>query len=260
MNPLAQAAVLAVGLFVALVVAQFVGLGLGRRRLARLGKDETSGFGAVDGAVFALLGLLIAFTFTGASSRFDHRRHLIVEQVNALSTAWMRIDLLPAADQEPIRDLLRRYIAGVAAGGAASREPERLAALIAELRGLEAEIWRRAVESADRDGRPQVASLLLPALNQSFDLSNSRLSATRIKVAPGVMALLIGLALLAGLLAGHAQAVHKRADALHVLVFAALLALTLYFIIDFEHPRLGQITIDASDLFLAELLNSLGPP
>lgn len=260
MNPLAQAAVLAVSLFLALVLAQFVGLWLGRRRLARLGKEDAGGFGAVDGAVFALLGLLIAFTFTGASSRFDHRRHLIVEQVNALGTAWLRIDLLPAADRGPIRDLMRRYIAGVAAGGTASRDPERLAALVAELRGLEADIWQKAVESADRDGRPQVASLLLPALNQSFDLSNSRLSTTRLKVAPGVMGLLIGLAVLAGLLAGHGQAANKRPDALHILIFAGLLSLTLYFIIDFEHPRLGQITVDASDQFLAELLANLDRP
>lgn len=254
MNPLAQAAVLAAGLFLALILAQIMGLWIGRRRLARLTKEETAGFGAVDGAVFARLGLLIAFTFTGAASRFEHRRDLIVQQVNALGTTWMRIDLLPPADQAPIRGLFRQYVAGLVAAGAVSTDPERLPALVATMRGLEAEIWSKSVESTMRDGRPQVASLLLPPMNESFDLTNSRFAASRIKGHQAVITLLVGFAVLAGLLAGHAQAANSRPDPLHMVVFAALLSFTLYFILDFEYPRLGQITVDACDAFLAELL------
>jgi hypothetical protein len=47
----------------------------------------------VEGAVFGLLGLLIAFTFSGAASRFDDRRALIVEEANDIGTAWLRVAL-----------------------------------------------------------------------------------------------------------------------------------------------------------------------
>ncbi|MFZ0792091.1 MAG: DUF4239 domain-containing protein [Chromatiaceae bacterium] len=257
MNPLVQSAILALGLFVALIAAQFIGRWLGGRRLARLGKEDAAGQGAVQGAVFAMLGLLIAFTFTGASSRFDHRRDLIVEQVNAISTAWMRLDLLPAADRAAIQQGLRDYVDGLGQAVKLTKEPKRFQDAVGRLRTLENEIWGRTVEAANRDGRPQVASLVLPPLNESFDLSTSRLAAGRIHVHTGIVALLVGLAVLAGLLAGHGQAPARRPDLLHMLIFAALLSLTLYFIMDFEYPRLGMVTIDTSDQLFAELRASM---
>src|SRR5215510_4984847 len=62
------------------------------------------------GAVFALLGLLIAFTFSGAASRFDARRQLVVEEANAIGTAYLRLDLLPAHTQPPLRESFRQYL------------------------------------------------------------------------------------------------------------------------------------------------------
>jgi hypothetical protein len=100
-----SAILFAAGLFVGMILLLETGRRLGR---CRQGKDEEgarAGLGAVEGAVFALMGLLIAFTFSGAASRFDARRQLIVEEANALSTAWLRLDMLPSAAQPELRDL-----------------------------------------------------------------------------------------------------------------------------------------------------------
>jgi len=43
--------------------------------------------GVIDGAIFARLGLLVAFTFSGAAARFEARRHLLVEEANDIGTA-----------------------------------------------------------------------------------------------------------------------------------------------------------------------------
>jgi len=67
-----------------------------------------AGAGAVEGSVFGLLGLLIAFTFSGAAFRFDARRQLAVEETNAIGTAYLRLDLLPADKQPALRDSFRR--------------------------------------------------------------------------------------------------------------------------------------------------------
>jgi len=50
------------------------------------------GIGAMEGAVFALLGLL-GFSYSGATSRLEARRNLIVQEANAIGTAYLRIDL-----------------------------------------------------------------------------------------------------------------------------------------------------------------------
>src|SRR5207344_161666 len=65
-----------------------------RKRRGVLGTDGSSGFGAVEGAVFALFGLMVAFSFSGAVSRFDSRRALITEEANDIGTAYLRIELL----------------------------------------------------------------------------------------------------------------------------------------------------------------------
>src|SRR5580765_2631324 len=102
----------------ALTFALFLGmllfLEIGRRAAIRRSHDDSAaaaeGIGAVDGAVFAVLGLLIAFTFSGASARFDARRQLIVEETNNIGTAYLRIDVLPAEAQPALRESFKRYL------------------------------------------------------------------------------------------------------------------------------------------------------
>ena len=69
-----------------------------------------AGLNALDGAVFALMGLLIAFTFSGAASRFEVRRALIVQETNDIGTAYLRLDLLPADAQPALRQDFRDYV------------------------------------------------------------------------------------------------------------------------------------------------------
>src|ERR1700730_10378466 len=65
--------------------------------------------GAIEGAIFALFGLLLAFTFSGAIARYDTHRQLIVEESNDIFTAYLRLDLLPPAAQPALRQLFRDY-------------------------------------------------------------------------------------------------------------------------------------------------------
>src|SRR5271168_2075126 len=67
--------------------------------------------GAVESAVLALFGLLLAFTFSGAVSRYDAHRQLLIQETNAISTAYDRIDLVAPAEQPKLRQLFRDYTA-----------------------------------------------------------------------------------------------------------------------------------------------------
>jgi hypothetical protein len=97
------------GLFLGMLLFLEIGRRIGVRRMKDDSEAGAEGIGAVDGAVFAVLGLLIAFTFSGATARFDSRRQLIVEETNDIGTAYRRLDLLPAHAQPALRDSFRRY-------------------------------------------------------------------------------------------------------------------------------------------------------
>src|SRR5947209_3690284 len=85
---------------------------IGRRAGVRRGNDPAIAGAAavVDAAIFGLLGLLLAFTVSGAASRFDARRQLVVEESNDIGTAYLRLDLLPAAAQPELRNAFRDYV------------------------------------------------------------------------------------------------------------------------------------------------------
>src|ERR1043165_5018975 len=109
-DPAAFGGVIAVAMFLGILVALRLGRWIGRRSIARHGAAGLSNVSSLETAVFALLGLLIAFTFSGALTRFDARRAQAVDEANAIGTAWLRVDLLPAAAQPRMRELMRSYV------------------------------------------------------------------------------------------------------------------------------------------------------
>src|SRR5262245_36707693 len=89
--------------FFAVLAAMEWGWRIGRGRISHDGEASSAGTGTIDGAIFGLMGLLIAFSFSGAASRFDGRRHLILEESNTIGTAYLRLDLLPAEAQAALK-------------------------------------------------------------------------------------------------------------------------------------------------------------
>ena len=100
---------------------------------------------AIEGAIFALFGLLLAFTFSGAAARYDTHRELMVEETNAIGTAYLRLDLLPPAAQPALRQLFRDY---------ATSRLHLYDAVADEVspvtEHLQREIWQQSVAAASR--------------------------------------------------------------------------------------------------------------
>jgi hypothetical protein len=239
-------------------------LEIGRRIAVRRMKQDSGtageGVGAVDGAVFALLGLLIAFTFSGASSRFDTRRQLIVEETNDIGTAYLRLDLLPADAQPALRESFRRYLD--ARIDVYRKLPDLAAAKehLAKANELQTQIWRQAVAASRAEGAlPAAPVLLLPALNAMIDITTTRTMATLMHPPAVVFVMLFGLALAASLLAGYGMTGNRVRSWLHMLGFALVMAFAVYVILDIEYPRLGLIRVDAFDQALVDLRASMNP-
>jgi hypothetical protein len=257
MNHAFLAFAIALGLLAGMLLFLEMGRRLATQRL-KDAKGSAEGVTAVDGAVFGLLGLLIAFTFSGASARFDTRRQLIVEETNAIGTAYLRLDLLPAAAQPPLRDSFRRYLDSRLA--VYQKLPDIAAAKreLAESNRLQREIWREAVYALRaEDAPPAAAILLLSALNAMIDITTTRTMATQMHPPKVVFVMLVGLALAASLLAGYGMTGSKMRSWFHMLGFALAIATAVYVILDLEYPRLGLIRVDAFDQALVDLRESM---
>jgi hypothetical protein len=236
-----------------------IGRRLGMRRLARDPDSAQASTGAIDGAVFGLLGLLIAFTFSGAGSRYDTRRSMIVQEANAIGTAWLRLDLLPVAAQPPLREKFRNYLD---ARLAVFRKIPDLAAVKAEYdraNALQSDIWSLAIAACRDSGSQPVTMLLLPSLNEMFDTATSR-TAGALEHPPMIIYAMLGALLLAGaLLAGVGLGVGKVRNWFHAIAFVLVMTLTVYVILDFEFPRVGIIRIHGFEQVLIDLRQSMNP-
>lgn len=205
-----------------------------------------------------MLGLLLAFSFSGAASRFEDRRHLITQEANAIGTAYLRLDLLPQDAQPGMRDLFRRYVVARLETYRHAEDAAATSASLAEDAALQGEIWRRAVAGTTRPGMPtQPAMLLLPALNEMIDITTTRVMATRNHPPPVVFLMLVALGLVSALLVGYGTSVNRQRTWLHTLAFAVILAVTTCVIVDLELPRIGFIRVDAADRILGELRDSM---
>jgi hypothetical protein len=247
-----------VALFLGMLLFTEAGRRIGVARLAHDPEGLAKGAGAAEGAVFALLGLLIAFTFSGAAARFEGRRHLVTEEANDIGTAYLRLDLLPAEAQPELRTLFRRYTEVRSTTYQDASNWAVTSARLAEGTALQEEIWTRALSATRRPEAPSQASmLLLPALNAMIDITTTRAMATRNHPPLIVFLLLVGLSLIGALMVGYGISANKHRTWFHTVAFAGIMALTIYVIVDLEFPNVGLIRVDSADQVLVDLRKSM---
>lgn len=254
MNPATWAVTLSVSVFLGMVACLEVGFRIGRRTSRTSPELAHEGIGVLEAAVFALLGLLLGFSFAGSTSRLDNRRQLIVEEANAIGTAYLRLDLLTANDQPEMRRLFREYLDARLHMNDVPSEKER-EQWMARAEQIQQEIWVRAVNASRADEK--TALLLLPSVNGMIDLTTTRMVAARTHMPMLIFALLTCVALLSGVLAGYAMSKRTKRSWLHVFLYAVVVATTIYTILDLDFPRYGLIRVDAADTALRQLRGSI---
>jgi hypothetical protein len=247
-----RAGLVAAGLFLALLASLELGRRWGRMRVAREPDALREGIGGVEGAVYSLLGLLVAFSFSAAAIRFEARRDLIVKEANAIGTAYLRLDLLAVPARDGLREKMRRYVDSRIATFKKVPDEEAVRAELARSFALQGEIWTEAIEAAKAAGNPALI-VLPPALNDMIDITTTRLAAMRAHTPNLIFATLMIVALVSGLLVGYATAASPTRRRLHTVAYAGVIALALYVILDLEYPRLGLIRVDDFDLLLEDV-------
>jgi hypothetical protein len=252
-------AVLIAGAF---FVSSLLLLNYGRQLGLRYLKEETgnmAGLATVEGAVFALIGLLLAFTISGALQRFDDRRQLVIQEANAASTAHDRLALFEGDVGRDLQNKLKDY---VQARIDLYRMPHDYSLLKrTEFFSQEQEdnilsfknrLWNAAVGACPQSSFRPACAQALPAVANLFEVARLRLGAAEKHPPQVVYVMLFGLGLGGSLLAGFGMAAAKSRSWIHMLIFAGTLTVTLYTLTDMEYPRLGLIRIENFDHFLVD--------
>jgi hypothetical protein len=235
--------------FVALLVALFCALELGYRSGLRASQDQDarSGgqVGAIQGALLGLLGLLLAFSFSAAGTRFLERQDLITEEANAIGTSYLRTDLLPEPQRSELRSLLKRYTehrieVATHFGGGWNPVP------LAEAEALHGEIWR-ATMAGIAERRETLLALVNP-INEVIDLHTVRVAAAKKRIPKLVLALLVACSMLSIAVIGYGCGMGGRRRAPMTVPLAAIIAASLWITFDLDNPRRGLLQLSDAPL------------
>lgn len=249
--------------FISSLILLNYGRQLGLRYMEKEGVGSMSGLPTIEGAVFGLVGLLLAFTISGALQRFDKRRQLIVQEANAIATAYDRLALF----QGNARDLQAGLKDYTTARIELYRIPENFS--LWQRREQEApeqqlkihefkdKLWDATVAACPQANYPPPCSLALIALSSVFEVARLREGAAEKHPPQIVYIMLFGLGLGGSLLAGFAMAPAGARSEIHMVIFAATLAITLYVVTDMEFPRLGLIRLGGFDHFLVDVYEQM---
>jgi hypothetical protein len=251
------AALIAGGLCVGAIVLMEGGRRIGLRRLAQDPEGVRAGVGAIEGAIFGLMGLLLAFSFSVAASRFDARRQLVVEETNAIGTAYLRLNLLSSNRSPALKKLFCQYVDARLDAYKKFPDTEAVRKGLAKATALQDKIWNDAVAATREEGYQPATMLLLPSLNEMIDITTTRSMAAQTHPPVVIFMMLSALLLISSFLAGVGMAGGKTRSWVHILGFAVITAVTMYVILDLEYPRLGLIRLDAFDQALVELRQSM---
>jgi hypothetical protein len=250
----------AVALFLGMLVCMEIGRRYGLRQSRRTGESSRAGIGAVDAAVYSLLALLIGFVFSGAAGRFDKRREMVTHQVNAISTAWDRIDLLAPHQQPAVRAELRNFVDALSEAydhPAGSREERRARR---ELDDTRERLWSDVIRFSMTPDGEKARVLIIPSINELFDATDQEQMAQHIHPPTFIYGMLVLIALATAVFAGYSMSAAPKRNWLIMAGAAGSIAVALFVSMELESPRQGWIRIDSMNVLLAQVRSEMAPP
>ncbi|MFT5351443.1 MAG: hypothetical protein ACI9MF_002266 [Gammaproteobacteria bacterium] len=240
--PLWLVAIILVLLFMAALESGFW-LGLRKYRINKNAEKTVRG-DVTLGSMLALLGLILAFTYAFSLSRADHRKDAIVNEVNAINTAFLRADLAAEPGRSELRNRLLDYARTRLVTAEMVSTQDALQDTIA--RSLEAQsyLWYATKEVMQGDVPWPLKSSIMLAINAVFDAHNKRIAAVNDRLPDAILMLLTFVALVsvagAGYQAGLTVSMNHWRRGSFVLIVAALLLI----IIDFDRSFEGLIEVN----------------
>src|SRR4051812_22699562 len=246
-------------LIIAAVVLGFVALGYVAGRVLRQHVEKLrEPVGVVQGALLALVGLVLAFGLSLAIGRYDSRRSAVVDDANTIGTTYLRAQTLAEPTRTRSLELLRRYTDASLKLSHAVPTTQGFRQAIAEEDGLQRQLWRlagNALAEAPQDSAPR---LYVETLNQMIDQQTVRVAALNNRIPTAVLALeVVGAAIAFGLLALY-TAMHGR-GATTVILAGALVTVLLLIIFDLDRPTRGLIRVP-DDPLVALCASMAAPP
>jgi len=239
--------------FLSLWFSAWIGWSFFKKHLT-LSDEIREDYGFILAGTLTLLGLIIGFTFSMATNRYDMRKNYEEAEANAIGTEYVRGDLLPADAAVKMRSLLRDYL-DQRVRFYLARDKDEFRQIDATTARLQAELWSTILAPAESHPTP-IMALTVSGMNDVLNSQGYTQAAYWNRIPTAAWALLAVVAIGCNLMVGYgSHSVKAGYKLLPILPLVVSIAFML--IADIDTPRHGIIRVNPQNLIsLAESLHS----
>jgi hypothetical protein len=231
-----------------------IGTSFRNRRKDKSDDAADADSGLVLASTLTLLGLIIGFTFSMATSRYEQRKNYEEAEANAIGTEYVRADLLPAADAQRLRALLATYT-NQRIRFYTAREDQQLRRVNADTAQLQNELWSTVAGAVGSQPTP-LAALVASGMNDVLNSEGYTQAAWWNRIPVSAWAMMITIAICCNLLIGYSIP-RTREESVVFLVMTVVVSISFFLIADIDSPRGGVIRVQPQNL--VSLSQSLHP-
>jgi hypothetical protein len=234
--------------FVVILAGIEGGYRLGAASRARSEREKESPVSAIAATILGMLAFILAFAFGIASDRYDARKAFVLEEANAIRTAWLRSEFLPEPDRSEAVTLLRRYVderlSLVRSGDFAAVERT-----VVQAGNIQRRLWDMAVVNARKDMNSDVAALYVDALNAVTTAHASRVYVgIHTRMPPGIWMALYALILLSMMAVGYHTAIADSRRSWVMMILGLSFSVVITLIVALDRPQSGFVPVSQQPL------------
>lgn len=243
-------------ILMALAIEAGFRLGFASRIRSNTAKEQVN---TIQSSLLGILALMLGFTFSLALNRYDTRSTAVVNEANAIGTAYLRTELLPEPNRYLAQKLLKDYLKfRVAEGSLALNKDIERAPLLEKATQLQEQIWREVIQASLKAPNPATTGLFAQAINSMFDAYGLRIAELNRHVPELVLLLLYSSFIITGSIIGYTAGIGRHRPAIASYIMVTLVVLLMSMVVDLDRPRRGLITVNQHSLVdLNDALNAI---
>jgi hypothetical protein len=226
--------------FVGIVFFAILGFRLGKRS-RHTNDSDGGGFEAAKTGIITVLGLLMAFTFGAAGTRYLLLKKIITDEANSIGTACLRANLYDEPDRSEFRKYFSEYLEARISFHEAGTNLTKIdeSKKISERAAIN--LWNKATQMSKVLTIPTPSMLMIPALNTMFDAATTRETSLKSKVPAEILLMIFLITFVAVFITGYTSKYFGRKELLVLVSFAIVTTSVFFIILDLDRPDVGVI-------------------
>jgi hypothetical protein len=238
----------------ALMLVYLAGFTFGKSNFKEKGEKQLRLITTIQTGLLALLGIMLAFSFSLASTRFEKRRELVITESMNIGTSYFRAGLLPDTLKRDLRKLLIEYLNVRTNFYKEGNSEADMVNIQRTARLIQVKLWYKTV-TIGRDHPNLNTNANILALNPLIEISGNISSSFQNHVPRFIITLLIFVAACTIFTLGYCHGFSLERNALFAFILNAVICSILLLIIDMDRPTSGFLKADVRSL--TELKNEI---